>query len=238
MTSAELLEFPDDWDRALAVVAHPDDLEYGAAAAIANWTQHGKKVAYLLLTQGEAGIDATPPEQAAPIRVQEQYESARIVGVSTVEFLNYPDGLLEYSVALRKDIATAIRRHRPELLITINYHDSWPGGGLNMADHVVAGRALIDAARDAANRWIFPDVGERWQAQRLAVAASPNASHAVDISDTLQLGVDSLAAHAAYLEGLGEHPMADAAGFLRSIAETTGEQFGGRPATAFELLAL
>ena len=71
MTEPLLGEFPDDWQRALAVVAHPDDLEYGGAAAIARWTAEGRQVVYLLLTKGEAGIDSMPPEECAPVRVEE-----------------------------------------------------------------------------------------------------------------------------------------------------------------------
>jgi LmbE family N-acetylglucosaminyl deacetylase len=94
MTEGPLGSFPSDWDRALAVMAHPDDMEYGGAAAVAAWTQAGKQVVYLLLTKGEAGIDSLPPEECAPLRVEEQRASGRIVGVDEVEFLDHPDGTL------------------------------------------------------------------------------------------------------------------------------------------------
>ena len=92
----------EDWERALAVVAHPDDLEFGAAAAVARWTDQGKDVVYCLVTSGEAGIDAMPPEEAGPLREAEQRESARLVGVDAVDFLGLPDGVLEEGLALRK----------------------------------------------------------------------------------------------------------------------------------------
>ena len=76
--------FPDDWSRALCVVAHPDDLEYGAAAAIARWTATGKHVSYLLVTRGEAGIDTMAPDEAAQVREAEERASAAVVGVDTV----------------------------------------------------------------------------------------------------------------------------------------------------------
>src|SRR3954462_6570570 len=94
----ELLPFPDDWDRALAIVAHPDDLEYGAAGAIAAWTAAGKQVAYLLASRGEAGIDGMAPDKAATVREAEQHASAAVVGVESVEFLDHPDGLIEHGV--------------------------------------------------------------------------------------------------------------------------------------------
>jgi LmbE family N-acetylglucosaminyl deacetylase len=81
---------------ALAVVAHPNDLEYGAASAVARWTFQGKQVGYLLATRGEAGTDNMPPEKTGGLREQEEINSARQVGVQTIEFLDYADGVIEY----------------------------------------------------------------------------------------------------------------------------------------------
>ncbi len=86
--------FPDDWARALAVVAHPDDLEYGAASAIARWTDEGRWVGYVLATSGEAGIDGMAPSEAGPVREAEELASAAVVGVDSVEFLGLADGTL------------------------------------------------------------------------------------------------------------------------------------------------
>lgn len=233
--------FPeDDWERALAVVAHPDDLEYGAASAIARWVAQGKTVSYLLASRGEAGIDGMEPSVAGPVRVAEQEASAATVGVHTVEFLDYPDGTIEYGLPLRRDITAAIRRRRPELVITGNHHESWPHGGWNMADHRNVGLAVLDAVRDAGNRWVFTDLPDAaWSGvRRVAVNASPQSTHAVDISATLDRGIASLQEHRAYLAGLADHPMTDAAAFLRMVAEMTGERFGGRLATAFELFEM
>jgi len=240
-SDAPLLPLPEDWDRALAVVAHPDDMEYGAASAVARWTGQGKEVVYLLATRGEAGIDGMEPERCGPIRVEEQRRAAEVVGVSTVEFLDHPDGALEYGMPLRRDFARAIRRYRPDVLVTVNHHDVFVPGRLNMSDHRVAGRAAIDAARDAGNRWIFPELEEEglepWSgARRIFVAGSPLAEHAVDVGESIDAGVASLEEHRSYLEGLGDHPMRDAAPFVRDRAEMTGWRFGGRPSVAFELL--
>ena len=208
---------PADWQRALAVVAHPDDLEYGGAAAVARWTAEGRTVSYLLATRGEAGIDTLPPAECGPLREAEQRAAAAEVGVELVEFLDHPDGLLEYGIPLRRDIAAAIRRHRPELVITSNHHDHWPGGERNMADHIALGRAAIDAVRDAGNRWLFPELGEPWAA-RAGWRWRPRrvSSHAVDTTEYFERGVASLAAHRAYLAALRPgRPMADRRGFLR-----------------------
>lgn len=231
----------ESWTKALAVVAHPDDLEYGAAAAIARWTDQGKSVGYCLATSGEAGIDGIAPEQSAPLRETEQRAAAEIVGVETVEFLGFPDGMLEYGLPLRRAFARSIRRHRPEVVITGNYEDRWNDTMLNQADHIASGRAAIDAVRDAANRWVFRellDEGlEPWGGVRMIlVAGSFHAKHAVDVSDTFARGIDSLRAHAAYLKGLGEGPMADPEEFLDAFARQTGTRLGVRHAVGFEVL--
>ncbi|MEV0271286.1 PIG-L deacetylase family protein [Hamadaea sp. NPDC050747] len=237
----QLDPMPEDWTRALAIAAHPDDLEYGAAGAVARWTAVGKDVRYLMVTRGEAGIDGITPAECAPLREAEERAGADLVGVEIVEFLDHRDGVIEYGVPLRRDLAAAIRRHQPELVITGNYHDSWPGGGWNTPDHRHVGRAVLDAVADAGNRWIFPELTEAglqpWNGVRyVAVGGSPQPTHAVDITGTLDRAVASLEAHRAYLEGLGEHPMASARGFLEFLADQVAPSFGGRRATAFQLL--
>jgi LmbE family N-acetylglucosaminyl deacetylase len=153
--------FPDgDLRQVLCVAAHPDDLEYGTSSAIAAWTARGVGVVYLLLTRGEAGIDGSSPDQAAQLRTQEQIAASKAVGVSRVEFLDYPDAVLEYSLALRRDIARVIRSCRPDAVVT----GSWEAVstiGLNQADHRVASLAVVDALRDAGNRWVFPSCSTR-----------------------------------------------------------------------------
>src|SRR5689334_22894135 len=146
-TPPPLQAIDENWTTGLAVVAHPDDLEYGTAAAIARWTGQGKQIAYCLATSGEAGIDSMPPEQAGPVREAEQRAAAAAVGVSEVEFLRLPDGVLEYGLPLRRAIAAEIRRHRPEIVIGLSGRDVFPSGLPNQADHVAAGRATIDAVR-------------------------------------------------------------------------------------------
>src|SRR5919107_412573 len=97
------------FSRVLCVVAHPDDVEYGTSSAVAAWTSRGVDVTYLLLTRGEAGMDARSPEETAELRVREQVAGSEAVGVSRVDFLRYPDGVLTYSLEMRRDIARAIR---------------------------------------------------------------------------------------------------------------------------------
>ncbi|MFV0260751.1 MAG: PIG-L deacetylase family protein [Acidimicrobiales bacterium] len=239
MTGPELIAVPEDWDRALAVVAHPDDMEYGAAGAVARWVEQGKTITYLLVTDGEAGIDDVDPAEAGPIRRDEQRAGCAEVGVTTVEFLGLPDGLLVEGLELRRLLAEQIRIHRPDVLLSINFRDSWGGPSWNHVDHRVVGRSLLDAARDAANRWVFTDLEvEPWTGIRMALfSGSPESGHAVDVTDHLEAGIASLQRHALYLSHLGG-AMADADRFLRSAAETTGPRLGVPLATPFELVNL
>lgn len=228
---------PEDWHRAIAVVAHPDDLEYGAAAAIARWTGQGKDICYVLATRGEAGIDTMPPKEAAPVRTREQQASAAVVGVEVVEFLDHPDGLVVNGIELRRDLAAAIRRHRPDVILASNYRQRWgETGPWNHVDHRELGRALPDAVRDASNRWLFPDAGEPWNGVRwIAYASSTAPTHATDVTDHLDAGVASLLCHEVYIEALGD-PDFDADSFLRSAAEATGPRLGVELAVSFELV--
>lgn len=234
MTDIEVL--PEDWDRALAVIAHPDDMEYGAAAAVARWTQLGKEVVYVLATDGEAGISTMDPAVVGPARRAEQIAACAAVGVDIVEFLGLPDGLLVEGIDLRAALCEPIRRHRPDVVISINHRDSWGGPSWNHPDHRALGRSLLDAVRDAANPWIFPDAGEAWGGVRFtAFSSSPMSMHGVDVTDTFDAGVASLACHELYLQNLGGE-MAAPDEFLRGPAVATGERMGFALATLFEVV--
>ena len=230
----------ENWSSALALVAHPDDLEYGTAAAVARWTAQGKRVMYCLATSGEAGIDGMAPEEAGPLREEEERAGAAIVGVDTVEFLGHPDGVLEYGLALRRDIARAVRRHRPDVVITGNFDDTWGPGTRNQADHIALGRAAVDGVRDAGNRWVFRELVdeglEPWRVTTVLVGGVPGAGYGVDVTETFALGVASLAAHAAYLQGLGPGPMSDPEEFLESFARQVGTRLGCRYGVAFDVI--
>ena len=234
-----LKPLPEDWERMLCVVAHPDDMEFGGAAAVARWTGQGKSVAYCMVTSGEAGIDGLDPEECRTVREAEQVESARIVGVDVVDFLHLPDGVLEYGVTLRRAIAGSVRRHRPDIVVTSNFRDTWGGRNLNQADHIATGRATLDAVRDAGNRWVFreqieQDGLEPWGGvTQVWAVGSPQSDSGVDITETFDAGVESLRAHGAYIDGLGWGSF-DPAEFLEGMSRATGQRLGVAHAVAFE----
>ena len=239
---APLEPLDETWERALCIVAHPDDMEFGGAAAVARWTAQGKWVGYTMVTSGEAGIDGLPPEECRPVREAEQVESARIVGVDTVDFLGLPDGILEYGVELRRVLAAEVRRHCPDIVITGNFRETFGGRNLNQADHIAVGKAVLDAVRDAGNRWVFPeqivDGLEPWGGVKAVWAVgSPEARHGVDTTDTFEAGVESLKAHRAYIEGLGWENW-DPAEFLEGFGRATGQRLGVAFAASFEVFPL
>src|SRR5580698_7105387 len=203
---------PEDWDRAVAVVAHPDDLEYGVASAVARWTGQGKRVTYLLATRGEAGIAGLPPDKTGPLRED--------------EFLGYQDGLVEYGIALRRDLAAAFRRLNPDVVITMSFDLTWgEDGPVNHADHRAVGLAVLDACRDAANEWVFPDLAlPAAKVKDAYVVGTGNPSHFVDVTATIDAGIASLREHRAYLEGLGGDFDPDE--FLRNMAGYIGMAAG------------
>ena len=241
-TPPPLKPLPEDWERALVIVAHPDDVEYGAAGAIARWTGQGKKITYVMVTSGEAGIDGLQPDECRAVREAEEIESARIVGVDSVEFLGFPDGMVTYGLELRAAIAKVVRKHQPEMVITGNFRDRFGPGALNQADHIAAGQAVLDGVRDAGNRWIFPEQLteglEPWGGVRAVWAAgSPEAGHGVDVTDTFDVGVASLEAHDAYIKGLGWEGWS-AREFLEGILRQGGSRMGTTYASAFEVYSL
>ncbi|MEV6768409.1 PIG-L deacetylase family protein [Nocardia sp. NPDC051030] len=230
-------QLPEDWDRGIVIVAHPDDIEYGAAAAVARWTRQGKDIRYILATSGEAGIAGLPPAESGPLREAEERAGAKHVGVTEIEFLGYPDGRLEESIPLRRDLAAAIRRHRPEMVILFNFGDSWARGYANSPDHRALGRAALDAVSDAGNEWIHPELSDlpAWSPRWAAVYGVPNGSHAVDVTDTLAPAIDSLTAHHRYLEALSPTPVPDQARDVINMTAGPKEGFPAPHAISFEL---
>ncbi len=200
----------EGFQRVLCVVAHPDDVEYGTSAAIAKWTAAGVEVAYLLLTAGEAGMQR-PPEETGPLRAGEQRSACAAVGVSDLTILDHPDGMLVYSLDLRRDIARAIRRFRPDVVVCGSWDVDFVAG-LNQADHRAAGLACADAVRDADNTWVFPELASseglpKWGTTWLLVSGDNRPTHGVDVTgEPLEAGIASLDAHAGYLADLTGHP--------------------------------
>lgn len=159
-----------------------------------------------------------------------------------MEFLDHRDGVIEYGASLRRDIAAAVRRHRPELVITLNHRDTWAAGAWNTPDHVAVGRAVLDAAADAGNRWIFPELAEQGWCPGTVSAGWPSPTHRRVPRRVrragLRTGVRSLLRHRTYLEALtAEDPETYARRFLGESTGVHRARFDGAPAVAFELFS-
>lgn len=227
------------WERVLCVVAHPDDMEYGASAAVSAWTRAGIEVSYLLLTSGEAGMQR-PPEEVGPERAAEQRAACDAVGVQGLQILDHPDGMLVYGLDLRRDIARVVRQVRPQAIVTANW-DVEAYGGLNQADHRAAGLSTVDAARDADNTWVFRELADaglaKWHTSALLVTGHSQPTHAVLVdADAVAASVRSLEAHQAYLADLPGHPAP--ADFVPEILRGGGELAGCEYAAAFRVYDL
>jgi LmbE family N-acetylglucosaminyl deacetylase len=220
-----------DVQRVLCVLAHPDDVDFGAAGTVARWVDDGIEVAYLLVTRGDAGgFDDTPRERMPAIREAEQRAAAAAVGVKQVDFLDgYGDGTLTPSVPLRRDITAAIRRFRPDRILTNSPLRRWERiAGPSHPDHLAVGEAVTCAVYpDARNRFAFPELAlehglEPWTVREIWFMAGPNPDHAIDITGTYERKLAALRAHVsqtAHLEDLDgilrqrHRPAAVAAGF-------------------------
>lgn len=184
------LPFPADWRSALVLVPHPDDPEYGIAAAVAKWTAAGKAVRYALACRGEAGIAGMAPEEAGPVREAEQRRSAAIVGVDTVEFWDFPDSNIRDTAALRGAITSAIRDAEPDVVLTIYGGAEWDPGVPNQPDHIEFAAAVAGAYDALADppRWLFQN--------------GPQPTHLETVDGFVEIAVDALAAHHVYLSVL------------------------------------
>jgi LmbE family N-acetylglucosaminyl deacetylase len=179
--------FPTDWRTALVLVPHPDDTEYGCAAAVAKWTSQGKHVHYALACRGEVGIPGMSPEDCGPLREQEQRRSSAIVGVDDVQFWDFPDSQIFNTPELQAKIAETIIELAPDVVITLYSGPEWAPGAPNQRDHIEFSLAVAAAYDSLSNkpRWFFEH--------------GPHGTHGETVDDFIDAAVASLAAHEVYL---------------------------------------
>jgi LmbE family N-acetylglucosaminyl deacetylase len=227
--------------RVLSITAHPDDVDFGAAGTIARWTDAGIEVVYCVVTNGDAGgfDEAFPRDQMPALRQAEQLAAAKCVGVQDVRFLGYPDGRVEASLDLRRDLARVIRQVRPDRVVVPSPERNYNRIGIGHPDHRAVGSAALDAVYpDARNPFAFAELRERealaaWTVREVWIpGGTPN--HYVDVTDTFPRKVAALRAHESQTSQL-----ADLAELLRTRLAATARQAGlpdGRLAEAFQVL--
>ena len=214
----------------LGIAAHPDDLDFGASGTMAALAAQGAKVYYLILTDGSKGTaDKTlSSKELSRIRHQEQQAAVKAIGGQKAIFLDYPDGYLEITMDLKKDIVRVIRQLKPDVAITIDPSViySLDRGFINHPDHRAAGQAALDAifplARDHLS---FPELFEEgFKPHKVKTVLLTNFDHhnfVVDISQTFDKKLAALKAHASQI---GD--MAQLEGWLKEIAKKTGSESG------------
>lgn len=202
--------------RAMVIMAHPDDIEFGCAGTVARWVQAGAEVCYVLVTSGDVGI-AEPDitrAQAAELREKEQTEAAAVVGVHDVVYLRHPDGMVENTLALRKQLVREIRRFRPEVVMTMDPTVLFADGGtyINHPDHRAVGMAAIDAVFPAAGQpHLFQELeAEGLQAHKVRkvyVVTFGGGDTYVNISDVMNLKIEALRKHPSQMRDWDPAPM-------------------------------
>lgn len=193
--------------RVLVIVAHPDDIEFGVAGTIAKWVKAGAQARYVLCTSGQVGIKdpGLSLEEAAAIREAEQTAAAQAIGVNEVVYLRHQDGILENTIALRRELVREIRRFRPEVLITLDPTAVFVGENyINHPDHRAAGGAALDAVFPAAGMpALFKELEEEGltahETRKVYVVSWQHADTYVDISDTIDMKINALRQHASQM---------------------------------------
>ncbi len=224
--------------RALVIVAHPDDIEFVLAGTVAKWVKAGSRVRYVLATSGDAGTHQTgiTREELARVREAEQRAAAEAVGVEKVIFLGYPDGMVQPTLELRRDLVREIRAFKPDTVFCYDPTRMFSGGSyINHPDHRAVATAALDAiAPTAAMPLSFPELGlEPHRVRQILVAATPTPDTWIDISETFDLKVEALRKHESQLNGSRR----DFMGMIKQWAIDTGMAAGLQYAEAFMRIA-
>jgi len=229
-------------ERALVIVAHPDDADFGAAGTMARWTRAGTEAWLVCCTSGDAGADdpRTDPLELARRREAEQRAAAEVVGYVGVTFLHRPDGALENDLALREQLVRVIREFRPDAVLTMDptvviHNDSY----VQHVDHRQAGQAALDAVYPAArNPMAFPHLAlqeglEPHSVRWLYLFFSERTTAWVDISATLDVKLAALRCHASQLRQPEELEES-----ITSWAREDGAAIGGSAAESFRVVEI
>ncbi|NQW24368.1 MAG: PIG-L family deacetylase [SAR202 cluster bacterium] len=233
--------FPQPFSRGMVIMAHPDDAEWSCSGTVAKWCADGWEVVYVLCTDGSKG--SADPEMTSEMlvktREEEQRNAGKILGLKDVVFLGYPDAYLEPTLALRKDIAREIRRHKPDVVIVSN-----PVRGLSSSnylghpDHYASGEAALSAVFPTArDRLTFPELLEEGlephNVREVWVAGGGDGSDQfVDVEEYMDTAVNALKAHTSQVD------QENAGDWFRQGRISTGKKVGMAYAEGFKRINL
>ena len=227
--------------RVLVINAHPDDSDFGASGTIAAWIKQGIEVSYVMCTNGDQGGEESQytKEEMPMVRQREQRAAGAVIGVTDITFLNYVDGHLEPTIALRKDLVREIRRVKPDRMICQSPERNWDRIGASHPDHLAAGEAAIQAVYpDARNPYAFTELLEEgfepWRVKEVWMSGFPQPDHWVDITDTFDLKIKVLREHASQTNHIE-----DFEGMLREWGQRNAGLGGlpeGRIAESFKIV--
>lgn len=201
-----------DFSRGMVVVAHADDAEFGCSGTVAKLCAAGWEMVYVMCTDGSKGSSdrEITQRQLASIRRKEQQNAGKTLGLKDVVFLDYEDSMLQPTLALRKDIAREIRRHKPDVLITMYPMRNLDGGwGVGHPDHMAAGEAALQAVFPTArDHMTFPDLLEAgFEPHKVAevwIIGHPQPDLYVDVTQHMDTSVAALMQHTSQMNGRDE----------------------------------
>ena len=224
----------NEYSRAMVVVAHADDAEYGCSGTVAKWCREGWEVAYVICTDGSKGSSdrETTQKELVRIRRQEQLNAAKVLGLKDTVFLDYEDSLLEPTLELRRSIAREIRRYRPDVLICPYPMRNLDGGwGVGHPDHMAAGEAALSAVFPTARDHLtFPELLEEGlephKVAEVWIMGHPEPDIWIDVTEDFDTSIKALAQHASQVDGRSEEKLAEGMReWRRRRAEGKGMQY-------------
>ncbi len=229
----------DSVERILIVVAHPDDCDFGCAGSTARWTSEGRQVSYCIVTDGDAGGSdrSVTRAEVAQLRRREQTAAAAAVGVTDIAFLGYPDGKVQPSIELRRDISRVIRQRKPQRVVTQSPERNYQRIFASHPDHLAAGEAALcavypDSRNPFAHMELLEQEGlEPHTVEEMYLMAMAQGDTVVDITDTIERKLEALHCHASQYDNWDE-----LAKRIREWARLNAENNGlddGRSAESF-----
>ncbi len=206
-TDEKTIEESSEPKRILAIFPHPDDAEFSCGGTLARWAREGHEIVLCLVTDGASGSDdpEMTPARLASTRAEEQMDAARILGISDVIFLGRRDGTIVHDMDLRRDLTRVMRRCRPDIVVCSDPSVYWHGNEyINHPDHRATADAVLAAAfPSSGNRLYFPELLveglQPWKIREIYMASPGEADTWVDITDTIDLKIEALRAHACQM---------------------------------------